>query len=127
MTITTAPTSSSAATAKAVLDAAFPAGLGSFVDGRVLAGSGESITLTAAATGEAFATFADAGAEGAEAILESATAGAATWGAMSGFERAAILRTVSRAVEDLAEELAILESASTGFPFREGRVGIAAT
>lgn len=121
MSITTAPTSSSAATAKDVLDAAFPSGLGAFVDGRVATGSGEGITLTAAATGEAFATYADPGAEGANAILESSTAGARVWGALSGFERAAILRNVSRAVEQHAEELAILESATTGKPIRDAR------
>ena len=122
MSITTAPTSSSAATAKAVLDAAFPAGLGAFLDGRTVTGSGESITLTAAATGEPFATYADPGAEGANAILESSTAGAAAWGGMNGFERAAILRNVSRVVEAHAEELAILESATTGKPIRDARV-----
>ncbi|MFP5312628.1 MAG: aldehyde dehydrogenase family protein, partial [Actinomycetes bacterium] len=99
MSLTTAPTTSSAATARSVLDAAFPAGLGAFVDGRVATGSGDSITLTSAATGEPFATYADPGVEGANAILESATAGAKVWGALNGFERAAILRNVSRAVE----------------------------
>ena len=57
MSVTTAPTSSSAATAKTVLDAAFPTGLGAFVNGTVVTGGGEAITLTAAATGEAFATY----------------------------------------------------------------------
>ena len=122
MSITTAPTSSSTATAQAVLDEAFPSGVGAFADGRILAGSGESITLTAAATGEPFATYADPGAEGANAILESSTAGAAVWGAMNGFERAAILRNVSRIVEQHAEELAILESATTGKPIRDTRI-----
>ena len=121
MTITTAPTASSTATARAVLDAAFPTGLGAFVNGRVVPGGGETITLTAAATGEAFASYADPGAEGADAILQSATAGAAAWGRLNGFERAAILRNVSRAVEQHAEELAILESATTGKPIRDAR------
>ncbi|HSL38037.1 MAG TPA: aldehyde dehydrogenase, partial [Arthrobacter sp.] len=94
MSPTTAPTTSSAATARAVLDAAFPTGLGAFLDGRTVAGSGGSITLTAAATGEPFATYADPGTDGANVILESSTAGAAVWGGMNGFERAAILRNV---------------------------------
>jgi aldehyde dehydrogenase (NAD+) len=41
---------------------------------------------------------------------------------MNGFERAAILRNVSRTVEAHAEELAILESATTGKPIRDARV-----
>jgi len=123
LSTTTSPTSSSsAATARAVLDAAFPNGLGAFLDGRTVAGSGEGITLTAAATGEPFATYADPGAEGANAILESSVAGAAAWAELNGFERAAILRNVSRTVEDHAEELAILESATTGKPIRDARV-----
>ena len=89
---------------------------------RRLPGNGESITLTAAATGEPFASYADPGAEGANAILESSSAGAAAWGAINGFERAAILRNVSRVVEAHAEELAILESATTGKPIRDARV-----
>lgn len=121
MSITTAPTSSSAVTARAVLDAAFPDGLGAFLDGRTVPGGGEGITLTAAATGEAFATYADPGAEGANAILESSIAGAETWGGLNGFERAAILRNVSRMVEAHAEELAILEAATTGKPIRDTR------
>lgn len=121
MSLTTAPTSSSAAAARAVLDATLPAGLGAFLDGRTVLGAGESITLTAAATGESFATYADPGAEGADAVLASSVRGAAAWGGMNGFERAAILRNVSRIVEEHAEELAILEAATTGKPIRDAR------
>ncbi|MDQ0077994.1 aldehyde dehydrogenase family protein [Arthrobacter oryzae] len=122
MTITTAPTSSSTDTARAVLDASFPGGLGAFIDGKVVPGNGESITLTAAATGAPFASYADPGAEGARDILESSVRGAAAWGDLNGFERAAILRNVSRTLEAHAEELAILESATTGKPIRDARV-----
>jgi aldehyde dehydrogenase (NAD+) len=44
--------------------------------GRTVPGSGENITLTAAATGEPFATYADPGTEGANTLLESSVAGA---------------------------------------------------
>ncbi len=122
MSITTAPAASSTATARTVLDSAFPSGLGAFVDGEVVAGSGASVTLTSAATGEAFATYADPGTGGADAILQSSVRGAAAWGSLNGFERAAILRNVSRMVEAHTEELAILESATTGKPIRDARV-----
>ncbi|SDW57166.1 Acyl-CoA reductase [Arthrobacter sp. cf158] len=122
MSITIAPAATSTATARDVLDAAFPAGLGAYLDGAVVPGSGHSITLTSAATGEAFATYADPGADGANAILESSVRGAATWGALNGFERAAILRNISTVVEAHSEELAILESATTGKPIRDARV-----
>ncbi|MER5497755.1 MULTISPECIES: aldehyde dehydrogenase family protein [unclassified Streptomyces] len=116
-----APGTSGAATARAVLDAAFPQGLGSFVDGRVVTGGGERVHLTAAATGEGFADYADAGAEGADAVLASAVRGAEVWAATDPFERAAILREVSRTIGAHTEELALLESATTGKPVRDTR------
>ncbi|MFE4196781.1 aldehyde dehydrogenase family protein [Paenarthrobacter sp. NPDC056912] len=122
MSITTAPATSSTATARAVLDAAFPTGIGAFLDGKIVPGSGEHITLTSAATGEPFASYADPASEGANAILESSVRGAAAWAKLNGFERAAILRNVSRVVEEHAEELAVLESATTGKPIRDARV-----
>ncbi|MFF3389916.1 aldehyde dehydrogenase family protein [Streptomyces sp. NPDC002669] len=117
----TGPGTSGAATARAVLDAAFPQGLGSFVDGRVVTGGGEKVRLTAAATGEGFADYADAGAEGADAVLASAVRGAEVWAATDPFERAAILREVSRTIGAHTEELALLESATTGKPVRDTR------
>ena len=98
MSITTAPTASSTATARTVLDAAFPTGLGAFVNGKTVTGAGETISLTAAATGEVFATYQDPGKEGADALLDSSMHGAAVWAELNGFERAAILRNVSRIV-----------------------------
>ncbi|WP_335938730.1 aldehyde dehydrogenase family protein [Streptomyces sp. PTD5-9] len=124
MSATTFPTdltTSGAATARAALDAAFPQGLGSFVDGRVVTGRGETVRLTAAATGEGFADYADAGAEGADSVLASAVRGAEVWAATDPFERAAILREVSRTVAEHTEELALLESATTGKPVRDAR------
>ncbi|MFB8272259.1 aldehyde dehydrogenase family protein [Streptomyces sp. NPDC055955] len=113
---------SSAATARGALDARFPRGLGSFVDGQVVTGRGEAVVLTSAATGEQFADYADAGAEGADSVLASAVRGAERWAATDPFERAAILREVSRTVAEHAEELAVLESATTGKPLRDTRV-----
>jgi aldehyde dehydrogenase (NAD+) len=87
-----------------------------------MTGTGETISLTSAATGEVFATYQDPGQEGADALLDSSVQGAACWAELNGFERAAILRNVSRVVETHAEELAILESATTGKPIRDARV-----
>ncbi|MGW1696582.1 aldehyde dehydrogenase family protein [Streptomyces sp. NPDC002399] len=122
MSTTTFPTdlsTSGAVTARAALDAAFPQGLGSFVDGQIVTGCGETVHLTAAATGEGFADYADAGAEGADSVLASAVRGAEVWAATGAFERAAILREVSRTIGEHTEELALLESATTGKPVRD--------
>lgn len=119
---TTFPTQSSAATSRAVLDAAFPHGLGAFLDGSIVPGSGDPIDLRNPATGEIFASFNDPGAQGADELLASATRGAAVWGALDGFERAGILRRVAAAISSSTEELALLESATTGKPIRDARV-----
>jgi len=121
MIMTPAPTTFSTDTARTVLDAAFPEGLGAFIDGKIVRGNGGTITLTAAATGQPYATYADPGAEGADAILESAVRAAPAWAELGGFERAAILRNVSRTLESHIEELAMLESATTGKPIRDTR------
>ncbi|MEU4892566.1 aldehyde dehydrogenase family protein [Streptomyces sp. NPDC044780] len=120
--MTSATATSSASAARAAVDAVFPQGLGSFLDGRIVAGSGAQVPLTAAATGEEFTGFRDAGPEGADAILAGAVRGAAVWAATGAFERAAILREVSRTVAEHAEELAVLESVTTGKPLRDTRV-----
>ncbi|MFZ3573669.1 aldehyde dehydrogenase family protein [Streptomyces sp. BH097] len=112
---------SGAATARAALDSHFPQGLGSFVDGHVVPGRGEAVRLTSAATSEWVADYADAGREGADAVLASAARGAKEWAATDPFERAAILREVSRTVAEHVEELAALESATTGKPIRDTR------
>ena len=118
-------TQSSALTATAALDRAFPAGIGSFLDGRVRTGSGDALPLTASATGETFHSYADSGAEGAQDVITSAVRGARTWADTDPFERAAILRRVSAAVEEHADELALLESATTGKTIRDTRGEIA--
>ncbi len=114
-------TATTAFSARAAVDAVFPQGLGTFLDGHIVTGSGEDITLTAAATGEAFASFSDPASEGARAVLASAVRGATAWGATDAFERAVILRNVSRSIAEHAEELALLESTTTGKPLRDTR------
>jgi len=116
-----APPASSAAASAAVLDAVFPGGLGSLIGGEVIVGDGERIPLVTAATGETFAHVADLGEAGTEALLESARRGAAAWAGTDPFERAAILREVARVIAAHGEELAILETATTGKPLRDTR------
>ena len=102
----------------------FPNGFGSFVDGQIYTGNGSSITLTAAATGNAFAEYSDLDAGGVDALLESSTRGAKTWIALNGFERAAILRNIAIIVDEHREELATLESATTSKPIRDTRAEV---
>ncbi|WP_432565120.1 aldehyde dehydrogenase family protein [Kineococcus sp. SYSU DK003] len=122
MTVLDTPLTSGAATAARLLSEALPTGIGSFVDGGVLPGDGEPVVLTAAATGEEFATYRDAGDTVVEELLASSARGAQVWGAMNPFERAARLRAVSVAVAENAAQLAVLESATSGKPLRDTRV-----
>lgn len=115
------PAVSSAAASAEVLDAAFPDGLGSFIDGAVVGGAGEHIPLVTAATGETYAHLPDLGESGTEALLQSSRRGAAVWAATDPFERAAILRDVSRVIAEHGEDLAVLETATTGKPLRDTR------
>ncbi len=115
------PIASGAQTARRVLGQSLPEGIGSFVDDRVVLGSGEDVELVTPATGEVFTSYRDAGPDVTEALLQSSTRGAGLWGEMNPFERAAILREVSRVVGEHAEELAVLESATTGKPIRDAR------
>ncbi|MCU1574551.1 MAG: aldehyde dehydrogenase [Micrococcaceae bacterium] len=121
MTPTAATMTSGGTTARTVLESVLPSGIGVFLDGGIHPGSGVQVTLTAAATGETFTSYADPGRAGVDAALASSVAGAAHWAATNPFERAAILRNVARVVEESAEELALLESATTGKPLRDAR------
>ncbi|MCR3721224.1 MULTISPECIES: aldehyde dehydrogenase family protein [Prauserella salsuginis group] len=108
--------------ARVLLDRHLPDGIGVRAAGVTHPGSGEPIELRDPATGALVTTWADPGAEGAAVAVDAARRGAATWGAANPFERARILRDVAAAVSDNAEELAVLESATTGKPLRDTRV-----
>lgn len=116
---------SSPATAQSVVQQSFNGQIGSFVDGKIETGTGRELTLTVAATGEAFATFGDVGRDGADHIVQSALRGAAAWAATDAFERAAIMRKVSLAITAHAEELALIESATVGKTLRDARAEVA--
>ncbi len=65
--------------AQSALATAFPEGLGSFIDGEVVAGSGDIVELTDPTTGVVHTSYRDAGPEVLDSLLNSATAGAALW------------------------------------------------
>lgn len=108
--------------ARTILADQLPDGIGVRADGATRPGSGESIELRDPSTGELVTTWADPGAEGGSFAVEAAVRGAATWAAANPFDRARILRDVAAAVSSRAEDLAVLESATTGKPLRDTRV-----
>ena len=120
MTLTTQHPASS--TAGDLLAAAFPGGIGSFIDGRLVTGTGEQVEIVSAATGRVVTRYADAGPDVTDALLASSVAGARVWAATDPFRRAEVLREISRVVAANVEELARLESAAVGKPLRDARV-----
>lgn len=111
--------------ARKLLHDQLPDGIGVRAAGVTHAGAGESVELRDPATGALVTTWADPGADGAAIAVDAARRGAATWGGTNPFERARILREVAATVSGHAEELAVLESATTGKPLRDTRGEVA--
>jgi aldehyde dehydrogenase (NAD+) len=112
---------SSAETATRIASAALPAGAGSLIDGEIRIGGGDPVDLVTPTTGERYATYDDAGDSVLEQLLDSSSRAARAWAATDPFRRAAILRDVAAAVAEHAEDLALLETATSGKPIRDTR------
>lgn len=108
--------------ARTLIVQTFPDGIGVYANGRIHRGHGEPVELFDATTGELVTSYADPGTEGAELVLAAASEGAKTWGALNPFDRAEILRAVAKNIADHQEELAVLETVTTGKPLRDARV-----
>jgi len=111
-----------ASRARNLIEELFPTGIGVYTNGQVHLGTGAAVELFDAATGELVTNYADPGVDGAHTALAAAAAGAKVWGATNPFERARILRAVSAKIAEHTEELAVLETVTTGKPLRDTRV-----
>ncbi len=105
--------------ARRLLDQVLPAGIGSWIGGRVVLGNGEHVELHDAASGELVTTYQDLGVEGTHELLATARRGAAAWAATDPFERARVLRAVSSHIDAHVDELALLEATTTGKLLRD--------
>jgi acyl-CoA reductase-like NAD-dependent aldehyde dehydrogenase len=94
-----------------------------FLDGKgVDALSGRTFESLNPYTGRPWARLADGGPEDVDAAVGSARAAFdGEWGAMTGFQRAAVLRACGTALEAAAERLALLEVNDSGKLLREMR------
>ena len=92
-----------------------------FIDGKqVDAVSGRTFETVNPYTGQPWARLADGGPEDVDRAVSAARAAfEGEWGSMSGFGRAAIMRSVSRAITENAEHLARLEVNDSGKLLRE--------
>lgn len=97
----------------------------------VEAAGGESLPVVDPSTGEAFASIARGGAADVDAAVAAARraygdAGEGPWGRTPASERGRLLARLSQRVLERADELARLESRTTGKPLRQGRADVAA-
>lgn len=95
--------------------------IGSWVNGEMLTGSGEELTLTDPATGKAFATFRDADQKVIDAAMDAAVRAQREWAAMTASGRGRVMIEIARKIREHAADIAELESRSAGRPIRDIR------
>ena len=92
-----------------------------FINGKsVDALSGKTFESLNPFTGKPWARLADGGPQDVDAAVAAARAAfTGEWGRRSGFERAAVMRSIATAITDNAERLALLEVRDSGKLLRE--------
>ena len=100
-------------------------GVGSYVGGHLLPGSGELISLQNPANGQATLQYADADAAVVQAAVDAAAKAQAAWWKLTHAARGRIVFAVGNKISEHAEALAQLEALSAGKPIRDcrGEVG----
>jgi betaine-aldehyde dehydrogenase len=92
---------------------------GSWIDGALVPGEGEPVTLIDPATGETILTYRDAGPRVAAHAAETASRGFRAWAALAPAARGRARWAWGEAVARHAEPLATLEAATSGKPVRD--------
>ena len=98
--------------------------LSNWIDGALVAGEGEEITLINSATGEALVSYCDAGTALIERATQAATRGQREWMALTASERGRRMNAAIRGLEGHEEALAQLESVVAGKPIRDCRAEV---
>ena len=98
---------------------------GSWVNGELVEGRGDTIELINPATGQAFLEYRDAGEALVAAAAEAARTAQKSWWGMTASQRGRLMWAVADKVRAVAEPLARLESVSAGKPIRDCRVEVA--
>jgi aldehyde dehydrogenase (NAD+) len=99
--------------------------VGSHVDGAMIAGEGDTVSITDPVTGQPLFSYADAGASVAVRAAAAALAGQAEWSRFSAAARGRTMQAIAREILSRAEPLAHLESLAAGKPIRDTRVEVA--
>lgn len=100
----------------------FPEGvIGSYVNGEILPGDGNPVSLVNPSTAVEFVSYRDAGSAVATKAVLAAVTGQKVWAALSHAERGRTMQEVGRLLRANLEPLAQLESISAGKPIRDCR------
>jgi len=100
--------------------------VGSFVNGRCVAGQGEEIALQDPTTGGPLLSHRDTTADTVEQALSGCTQGQAAWAALPARERAIVLARLAELIGRQADAIARLEAWSTGKAVKGCRAQVAA-
>ncbi|MEZ5903840.1 MAG: aldehyde dehydrogenase family protein [Geminicoccaceae bacterium] len=103
---------------------ALDAGLGSHVGGELVAGRGETIELVDPCDGETWAIYPDAGGAVVAQAMQAASDALATWQALTASARGRLMWQVGQKVRERLDDLASLETLTTGKPIRDTRVEV---
>lgn len=98
--------------------------IGSFVNGKLVEGDGDTITLVDPATEAVLATYRDAGAALAIQMADSASRGLVAWQAMTASARGRVLWAVGAAIRQHAPTLSEMEAIVAGKPIRDCKVEV---
>ncbi|MBL1270415.1 MAG: aldehyde dehydrogenase family protein [Halomonas sp.] len=98
--------------------------LSNWIDGGLVAGEGDVITLTNPATDETLVSYRDAGAALIERATQAAERGQREWMALTASERGRRMNAAIRSLEGQEEALAQLESVVAGKPIRDCRAEV---
>ena len=95
--------------------------IGSLVDGEIVIGGGDELTLTDPATGKAFATFKDADGHVVDAAMDAAARAQREWMKLTASARGRVMNEIARKIREFSAEIAEIESRSAGRPIRDIR------
>lgn len=98
--------------------------LSNWINGELVAGEGDEITLINPATGETLVRYCDAGAALIERATQAAQRGQREWMALTASERGRRMNAAIRGLEGHEEALAQLESVVAGKPIRDCRAEV---
>ncbi|MCD6438074.1 aldehyde dehydrogenase family protein [Vreelandella alkaliphila] len=98
--------------------------LSNWINGDLVVGEGEMVTLSNPATGETLVSYRDAGAALIERATQAAERGQREWMALTASERGRRMNAAIRGLEGHEEALAQLESVVAGKPIRDCRAEV---